>query len=157
MFSRTSRLRNVTADTFALVVYCFITGMVIEVGLSGMSLEQSFSSRLLSIPVNIVVAWPYGIYRDQVLGIAKRYVSEHFLIRNLADLFAYVSFQSPVYLAILWAIGADASQILTAVASNAVISMVMGVLYGYFLEYCRRLFRVAIPHHFHDATRRQPN
>lgn len=146
MFSPTSRLRNVTADTFALVIYCFITGMMIEVGLSGMSIEQSFSSRLLSIPVNIVVAWPYGAYRDLIIGIAKRRLSGHFLVRNLADLFAYVSFQSPVYLAILWAIGADESQILTAVASNAVISMVMGILYGYFLEYCRRLFRVAIPH-----------
>lgn len=157
MFSPTSRLRNATADTFALVIYCFITGMVIEVGLSGMSIEQSFSSRLLSIPVNIVIAWPYGIYRDRVLGCARRHLSEHILIRNLADLCAYVSFQSPVYLAILWVIGADASQMLTAVASNALISMVMGVLYGYFLEYCRRLFRVAVPRQFHDTNRRQPN
>ncbi|QTF07110.1 L-alanine exporter AlaE [Brenneria izadpanahii] len=157
MCSPTSRLRNATADTFALVIYCFITGMVIEVGLSGMSLEQSFSSRLLSIPVNIVIAWPYGLYRDWVLGMAKRHTSAHFLIRNLADLFAYVSFQSPVYLAILWYIGADSSQILTAVASNAVVSMAMGVLYGYFLEYCRRLFRVTLPAQFHHTNRRQPN
>ncbi|MEC5343907.1 L-alanine exporter AlaE [Brenneria populi] len=157
MFSSTSRLRNASADTFALVIYCFITGMAIEVGLSGMSIEQSFSSRLLSIPVNIVIAWPYGLYRDRVLACATRHLSEHLLIRNLADLFAYVSFQSPVYFAILWAIGADEAQMLTAVASNAVISMAMGVLYGYFLEYCRRLFKVAAPRQFHDANRRQPN
>ncbi|MBJ7222861.1 MULTISPECIES: L-alanine exporter AlaE [unclassified Brenneria] len=143
-FSPTSRLRSATADTFALVIYCFITGMVIEIGLSGMSFEQSFSSRLLSIPVNIVIAWPYGIYRDRVLSFAKRHGPRHFLARNLADLLAYVSFQSPVYAAILWTIGADSAQILTAVTSNAAISMAMGVLYGYFLEYCRRLFRVAI-------------
>ncbi|EHD20124.1 MULTISPECIES: L-alanine exporter AlaE [Brenneria] len=143
-FSPVSRLRSATADTFALVVYCFITGMVIEIGLSGMSFEQSLSSRLLSIPVNIVVAWPYGIYRDRVLGFARRHGPQHFLLRNLADLLAYVSFQSPVYIAILWTIGADSSQMLTAVASNAVVSMVMGVIYGYFLEYCRRLFRVAV-------------
>ncbi|RLM28278.1 L-alanine exporter AlaE [Brenneria alni] len=144
LFSPTSRLRSATADTFALVIYCFITGMVIEIWLSGMSVEQSFSSRLLSIPVNIVIAWPYGIYRDHVLNFAKHHGPQHFLMRNLADLFAYVSFQSPVYAAILWTIGADSAQMLTAVASNVVISMVMGVLYGYFLEYCRRLFRVAI-------------
>ncbi|ATA26697.1 L-alanine exporter AlaE [Brenneria goodwinii] len=157
MFSPTSRLRNATADTFALVVYCFITGMVIEIGLSGMSFEQSFSSRLLSIPVNIVVAWPYGLYRDRVLSMAKRHISAHLLIRNLADLFAYVSFQSPVYFAILWYIGVDSSQMLTAVASNAVVSMVMGVLYGYFLEYCRRLFRVTLPTQFHHTNRRHAN
>ncbi|PWC15698.1 L-alanine exporter AlaE [Brenneria roseae subsp. americana] len=144
MFSPTSRLRSATADTFALVVYCFITGMVIEIVLSGMSFEQSLSSRLLSIPVNIAIAWPYGIYRDRILHFARHHGSNHFIVRNLADLFAYVSFQSPVYVAILWTIGADSSQMLTAVTSNAVISMVMGILYGYFLEYCRRLFRVTV-------------
>lgn len=144
MFSPASRLRSATADTFALVVYCFVTGMMIEIALSGMSLEQSLSSRLLSIPVNILIAWPYGIYRDRILRFAKRRGANHFIVRNLADLFAYVSFQSPVYVAILLAIGADSAQILTAVTSNVVISMVMGILYGYFLEYCRRLFRVAV-------------
>ncbi|WP_409308196.1 L-alanine exporter AlaE [Pectobacterium sp. B1J-3] len=144
MFSPTSRLRSATADTFALVVYCFITGMAIEIVLSGMSFDQSLSSRLLSIPVNILIAWPYGLYRDRILRFARHHGSDHFIVRNLADLFAYVSFQSPVYVAILLTIGADSSQILTAVTSNAVISMVMGILYGYFLEYCRRLFRVAV-------------
>ncbi|MCV9878403.1 L-alanine exporter AlaE [Brenneria izbisi] len=144
MFSPASRLRSATADTFALVVYCFVTGMIIEIALSGMSLEQSLSSRLLSIPVNILIAWPYGIYRDRILRFAKRRGANHFIVRNLADLFAYVSFQSPVYVAILLAIGADSAQILAAVTSNVVISMMMGILYGYFLEYCRRLFRVAV-------------
>ncbi|BES86260.1 L-alanine exporter AlaE [Pectobacterium araliae] len=145
MFSPTSRLRSATADTFALVVYCFIIGMAIEIMLSGMSVEQSLSSRLLSIPVNIAIAWPYGLYRDRVLNMAKRHGGDYFLVRSVADLFAYVSFQSPVYAAILWVIGASPAQILTAVTSNLVISMVMGVTYGYFLEYCRRLFRVALP------------
>lgn len=145
MFSPTSRLRSATADTFALVVYCFIIGMAIEIMLSGMSFEQSLSSRLLSIPVNIAIAWPYGLYRDRVLNMAKRHGGDHFFVRSVADLFAYVSFQSPVYAAILWVIGASPAQILTAVTSNLVISMVMGVTYGYFLEYCRRLFRVALP------------
>ena len=66
-----------------------------------------------------------------------------FVLRNLADLLAYVSFQSPVYAAILWSVGADGQQMLAAVTSNALVSMAMGVVYGYFLEYCRRLFRVA--------------
>ncbi|TKI08745.1 L-alanine exporter AlaE [Martelella alba] len=143
MFSRSSRLRMAAADTFALVVYCFIAGMIIEVLISGMTLEQSLSSRLLSVPVNIAIAWPYGRYRDAVLGLARRLGPDQFWTRNLADLLAYVSFQSPVYMAILWSVGADGEQILTAVTSNAVGSMILGVVYGYFLEYCRRLFHVA--------------
>ena len=142
MLSPATHWRSAAADTFALVVYCFIAGMAIEILVSGMSFQQSLSSRLLSIPVNILIAWPYGRYRDLFNRIARRSDRYPFLLRNLADLLAYVSFQSPVYAAILWSVGADGQQIITAVASNAVVSMAMGVVYGYFLEYCRRLFRV---------------
>lgn len=142
MLSPATHWRSAAADTFALVVYCFIAGMAIEILVSGMSFQQSLSSRLLSIPVNILIAWPYGRYRDLFIRIARRSDRSPFLLRNLADLLAYVSFQSPVYAAILWSVGADGQQIITAVASNAVVSMAMGVVYGYFLEYCRRLFRV---------------
>lgn len=142
MLSPATHWRSAAADTFALVVYCFIAGMAIEILVSSMSFQQSLSSRLLSIPVNILIAWPYGRYRDLFIRIARRSDRSPFLLRNLADLLAYVSFQSPVYAAILWSVGADGQQIITAVASNAVVSMAMGVVYGYFLEYCRRLFRV---------------
>lgn len=142
MLSPATHWRSAAADTFALVVYCFIAGMAIEILVSGMSFQQSLTSRLLSIPVNILIAWPYGRYRDLFIRIARRADRYPFLLRNLADLLAYVSFQSPVYAAILWSVGADGQQIITAVASNAVVSMAMGVVYGYFLEYCRRLFRV---------------
>ena len=54
-----------------------------------------------------------------------------------------MTFQSPVYAAILLFVGADWPQIVAAVSSNALISMLMGAAYGYFLDYCRRLFRVA--------------
>lgn len=144
MFSFISRMRGIIADTVAMVVYCFLTGMAIEIVLSGMTFEQSLSSRLLSIPVNIVIAWPYGLYRDWIVALARHLNANSRWGKNMADLFAYVSFQSPVYVAILLAIGAEPSQILKAVASNAIISMVMGVAYGYFLEYCRRLFRVDV-------------
>ena len=56
MLSPAAHWRSAAADTFALVVYCFIAGMAIEVSISGMSFQQSLSSRLLSIPVNILIA-----------------------------------------------------------------------------------------------------
>ncbi|MCP3698701.1 MAG: L-alanine exporter AlaE, partial [Aliivibrio sp.] len=33
-------IRNAAADTFAMVVFCFITGMFIEILVSGMTFEQ---------------------------------------------------------------------------------------------------------------------
>lgn len=142
MFSAQSRLRHAAADTFAMVVYCSVVNMLIEIFLSGMSFEQSFSSRLVAIPVNILIAWPYGIYRDWVMRHAQR-ISPARWVRTLADILAYVTFQSPVYVAILLTVGADWHQIAAAVSSNIVVSMMMGAVYGWFLDYCRRLFRVS--------------
>ncbi|MBW8556953.1 L-alanine exporter AlaE [Escherichia coli] len=142
MFSPQSRLRHAVADTFAMVVYCSVVNMCIEVFLSGMSFEQSFYSRLVAIPVNILIAWPYGMYHDLFMRAARK-VSPSGWIKNLADILAYVTFQSPVYVAILLVVGADWHQIMAAVSSNIVVSMLMGAVYGYFLDYCRRLFKVS--------------
>ncbi len=114
MFSPQSRLRHAVADTFAMVVYCSVVNMCIEVFLSGMSFEQSFYSRLVAIPVNILIAWPYGMYRDLFMRAARK-VSPSGWIKNLADILAYVTFQSPVYVAILLVVGADWHQIMAAV------------------------------------------
>lgn len=142
MFSPQSRLRHAVADTFAMVVYCSVVNMLIEIFLSGMTFEQSLSSRLVAIPVNIIIAWPYGLYRDAVMRFVRR-ISPAGWVKNLADVLAYVTFQSPVYVAILLTVGADWHQIVAAVSSNIVISMLMGAVYGYFLDYCRRLFKVS--------------
>lgn len=91
MFSPQSRLRHAVADTFAMVVYCSVVNMCIEVFLSGMSFEQSFYSRLVAIPVNILIAWPYGMYRDLFMRAARK-VSPSGWIKNLADIMAYVTF-----------------------------------------------------------------
>lgn len=141
MFSAHSRLRHAVADTFAMVVYCTVVNMMIEIFLSGMTFEQSLSSRLVAIPVNIIIAVPYGIYRDFAMRQARRISPA--VDENMADVLAYVTFQSPVYVAILWSVGADWHQIVAAVSSNLAVSMMMGAAYGYFLDYCRRLFRVA--------------
>ncbi|EGR0753341.1 L-alanine exporter AlaE [Vibrio vulnificus] len=134
-------IRHAAADTFAMVVFCFISGMIIEILISGMTFQQSLASRTLSIPVNIAIAWPYGVFRDWVLRQGAR-VSTSGLMKNVSDLVAYVLFQSPVYAGILLAVGASTEQIITAVTSNAIISCGMSVLYGYFLDMCRRWFKV---------------
>lgn len=134
-------IRHAAADTFAMVVFCFAAGMIIEIFISGMTFEQSLASRTLSIPVNIAIAWPYGVFRDFVLRQGKK-LAAGTIMKNVSDLLAYVLFQSPVYAAILYTVGASSEQIMTAVASNALVSCGMGVLYGYFLDMCRRWFKV---------------
>ena len=83
MFSAHSRLRHAVADTFAMVVYCTVVNMMIEIFLSGMTFEQSLSSRLVAIPVNIIIAVPYGIYRDFAMRQARR-ISPARWMKNMA-------------------------------------------------------------------------
>ncbi|GIC79165.1 L-alanine exporter AlaE [Moritella sp. F3] len=134
-------VRNAAADTFAMVVFSFVVGMLIEIFISGMSFQQSLASRMVSIPVNIAIAYPYGLYRDVIIKNCAKLMKNK-LSKQLGDTFAYVSFQSPVYALILLSVGADFAQIVTAVSSNAVVSCFVGVFYGQFLDLCRKLFRV---------------
>ncbi|ELO93349.1 L-alanine exporter AlaE, partial [Salmonella enterica subsp. enterica serovar Typhimurium] len=90
-------------------------------------------------------AWPYGVYRDLIMRVARK-ASPAGWAKNLADVLAYVTFQSPVYIIILLTVGAGWHQIVAAVSSNIVVSMLMGAVYGYFLDYCRRLFKVSSYH-----------
>ncbi|WP_105901863.1 L-alanine exporter AlaE [Vibrio gangliei] len=138
-----ARFRQAAADMFAMVVFGFVAGMAIEIFVSGMSFQQSLASRTLSIPVNIAIALPYGLFRDWVLRSSQR-VSSQFWMRKIADMFAYVTFQSPVYAVLLMIVGATPHQIVIAVISNAVIAGGMGVVYGVFLDACRKWFRVPV-------------
>ncbi len=142
-------VRHAAADTFAMVVFCSALGMAVEILLSGMTFQQSLASRLMAIPVNIAIAWPYGLYRDWIIRLSG-YLSRRRVVKVIADLLAFVSFQLPVYAGILFAVGASYEQIMTALASTAVISCGMGVVYGQFLEICRRWFRV--PGYYHQQA-----
>ncbi|HIF9103865.1 TPA: L-alanine exporter AlaE [Photobacterium damselae] len=133
--------KSAAVDMFAMVVFSFVAGMAIEIFISGMTFQQSLASRTLSIPVNIAIAWPYGVFRDYVIRQGHR-LSERKWMKGTSDMVAYVLFQSPVYALILLVVGADMNQIITAVASNALVSGVLGIAYGQFLDMCRRWFKV---------------
>ncbi|PSV13680.1 L-alanine exporter AlaE [Photobacterium leiognathi] len=135
------KYRSAAADTFAMVVFSFAAGMMIEIFISGMSFEQSLASRTLSIPINIAIAWPYGVFRDFMIHQSTRISSKRWM-KGVSDMVAYVLFQSPVYAGILFVVGANVDQIVTAVTSNILVSGALGVVYGQFLEMCRRMFRV---------------
>ncbi|EAS62372.1 L-alanine exporter AlaE [Photobacterium angustum] len=135
------KYRNAAADTFAMVVFSFAAGMMIEIFISGMSFEQSLASRTLSIPVNIAIAWPYGMFRDYMIRTGMRFSTKRWM-KGFSDMVAYVLFQSPIYACILFVVGANFDQIITAVTSNIVVSGALGIVYGQFLEMCRRMFRV---------------
>lgn len=58
MFSPQSRLRHAVADTFAMVIYCSVVNMLIEIF---SPLSNPSRHAWWPFPVNIMIAWPYGL------------------------------------------------------------------------------------------------
>ena len=134
-------MKRKLTDIFAMVVFCTITNFVVEVFLSGMSVNQSISARLTAISINMLIAAPYGKYRDWILKVAFDF-KKSTITMFFADIFAYASFLSPVYAIILFYERIPLHTILSATGLNLLFSFLLGGVYGYFLDFTRRAFNV---------------
>jgi hypothetical protein len=131
-------MRRFLSDTFAMIVFSTVFGMAIEILVSGMTLGQSMQSRATAVPANLITARPYGMFRDWVFRTMDADEGSE-LRKGVADIFAFVLFQIPLYASILWSTGANAHQIVTACGTVTILSVFMGRPYGLFLDFCRWL------------------
>ena len=124
------------ADTLALVLFFTTTGIINERVIAGMTWEQVFHARLLGAVLMVPVARPYGIWRDWVMTRA----SENRLSTLLWDSVALVTFQVPLYAAIIAFSGASGQGLLRGTLGAALMMLCLGRPYGMFLNGVRRLF-----------------
>lgn len=130
------RRRSFIADTVALIVFFTTTGIMNERFIAGMSWEQVFNARLLGAALMVPVARPYGIWRDWLIQRAN----DTRLSRLLWDSTALMTFQVPIYAAIIAISGAEGWGLLRGILSAAVMMLVLGRPYGAFLNWVRALF-----------------
>ncbi|MCL6269430.1 L-alanine exporter AlaE [Sansalvadorimonas sp. 2012CJ34-2] len=139
--------RIIAADIFALIMFGIFIGGTVEVLsglLSGLAFQQAFLnmvySRGLSIPVNLTIARPYGIFRDWVMKITGAENSTNEVFRTVTDTAAFILFQLPVYVVIL---------VITGWAWDAIVSASVGAVftmiatarpYGLWMQFCRNRF-----------------
>ncbi|CAM3946095.1 L-alanine exporter AlaE [Bordetella muralis] len=128
--------RAYIADTLALILFFTTTGIINERFIAGMTWEQVLHARLLGGALMIPVGRPYGIWRDWIMRHAK----ETRLSRLLWDSLALMSFQVPIYAAIIAFSGASGSGLLRGVLGAAVMMLFLGRPYGAFLNWVRSLF-----------------
>lgn len=121
-----------------MVIFSFVTGMVIELFIAKMDIVQSFTSRITAIPLNIVTARPYGLYRDFIVKLVN---PKQRIIKGFVDILIFVSFQVPVYIFVLLVAGADLDQIIKACSSVTIFFLVLGRPYGLFLDFLRKLLK----------------
>lgn len=84
----------------------------------------------------VPVGRPYGMWRDWMMGHA----SENRFSQVFWDSLALMSFQVPIYAAIIAFSGATGDGLLRGVLGAAVMMLVLGRPYGAFLNWIRHLF-----------------
>lgn len=128
--------RGFLADTLALILFFTTTGVINERFIAGMTWEQVLHARLIGGVLMIPVGRPYGMWRDWMMGHARATTFSQFFW----DSSALLSFQVPIYAAIIAFSGATGGGLLRGVIGAAVMMIVLGRPYGAFLNWIRRLF-----------------
>ncbi|MBM7066935.1 L-alanine exporter AlaE [Actibacterium sp. 188UL27-1] len=128
-------------DTLAAVFFFTIAATLSEAFIAKMSWSQVLWSRLFAVPAMIMTGRPYGMWRDWVFrrlsGPAPTWVW-----RGVLDILAFLSFQVPVYVAILLIAGATVPQVWAAVSAAIVFMVLLSRPFGLFLDMARRAFGV---------------
>jgi hypothetical protein len=130
------RRRSFIADTLALILFFTTTGIINERFIAGMTWEEVFHARLLGAVLMVPVARPYGLWRDWIM----RRAGHGRISQVLWDSFALMTFQVPIYAAIIAFSGASGLGLLKGTLGAAVMMLVLGRPYGAFLNFVRRLF-----------------
>ncbi len=134
-----ARRRAFVADTTALILFFTATGIINERFVAGMAWEQVLHARLLGAALMVPVGRPYGVWRDWVL----RRAGPGRLSQLLWDSLALVSFQAPIYAAIIAVSGASGRGLLLGVLGASAMMLALGRPYGTFLNGVRALFRLS--------------
>ena len=131
-----SRRRAFIADTTALILFFTTSGILNERFIASMTWEQVFHARSLGVILMVPVGRPYGIWRDWVM----RYARAGRMSQLFWDSLALVSFQVPIYAAIIAVSGASGRGLWLGVLGATVIMLALGRPYGAFLNWVRTLF-----------------
>lgn len=128
--------RAFVADTLALIAFFSTTGIINERFIAAMSWDQIAHARLLGALLMVPVGRPYGLWRDFLLQRA----GPGRLSQLLWDSLALVSFQVPIYAAIIAISGASGRGLLLGVLGATIMMLVLGRPYGAFLNWVRARF-----------------
>lgn len=129
-------LRSFIADTVALISFFTVTGIINERYIARMTWDQVFDARILGAILMVPSGRPYGLWRDWFM----RHAVETRRSQILWDALSLVSFQVPIYVAILAVSGAGADEILRGSLGVIVIMLALGRPYGAYLGLVRRSF-----------------
>ncbi|WP_235937811.1 L-alanine exporter AlaE [Pseudoroseicyclus tamaricis] len=129
-------MRDFIADTAALVVFFTLTGVLNERFFVGMGWDEVLTARLIGAPLMVLTARPYGLWR----GLVMRRAGEGRGSKLVWDTASLLTFQVPIYVAIIWAGGAEGAELWRGALGAAVMMLALGRPYGIWLDLVRGWF-----------------
>jgi hypothetical protein len=134
--------RKFLADITAAVIFFTVAAMLTELLIVKLTLTQSIEARTAAIIPMALAARPFGMYRDwmyKVLHLSKRGAIANLLLETAT----FISFQLPIYVIILFYVGATLEQIAIACGAVVVLMAIVARPFGLFLNLVRKLFGVS--------------
>lgn len=129
-------MRLTIIDTLTTVVFFTVLASLAELYIAGMEPFEVLKTRLIMVPMMVLTGRPYGAWRDWFFATTKPTVSWS---KSLIDGAAFLTFQLPVYGLTLWIAGAARDEILTLLATTAVLMLIVSRPFGLVLETVRKL------------------
>ncbi|QFU08247.1 L-alanine exporter AlaE [Rhodobacteraceae bacterium THAF1] len=136
-------MRAFIVDTVATIAFFTVLAAATELFVAGMSPTQVLTARLVMVPIMVLTARPYGLWRDWLIARIKPHSPA---ARLITDTIGFLSFQVPIYAATLLLSGASVRQIALALGSATFLMAVTGRPFGLFLDKVRRMADTAPTH-----------
>lgn len=133
------KMRCFMVDTLATIIFFTVIAACTELFIAGMDPSEVFITRLIMIPMIVLTARPYAIWRDCCFKWAQPNTR---LYKTVIDALAFMSFQLPIYIITLAIAGADVNEIISLVISSSLLMLMVSRPFGIYLEYIRRYFKV---------------
>lgn len=134
-------MRRFLADIVASIIFFTVAAALSELLIVRLSPSQVLDARLAALPFMVLAARPYGWYRDRIFEKFDA-LNKSSSAQMAIDTLTFISFQLPVYAAILWYVDATWTQILVACGSTVVLMAISARPFGLFLDFVRKLFGV---------------
>ncbi len=129
-------MRATLVDTLATVTFFTIVAAATEFFVAGLSAQQVLVSRVTTIPVLFATGRAYGLWRDGL--VARLDARRRGAVAMLGtDTLAFLSFQVPVYAAILVLAGATGAQMTRALVAATLAMLLLSRPFGMFLDWLR--------------------
>ena len=127
-------MKNYFIDTAATITFFTVIAALSELLIAGMNPTQVLIARLIMMPVMMVTARPYGLWRDWFFSKTR---PQRWLTNVVGDIIVFITFQVPVYVATLALAGANPSEIAAAVSASIVFMILLSRPFGIYLEAVR--------------------